>query len=282
MKKYNLHPDFKNARFIHAPTNTFGVELMNRFNEKAIEKMKFDSKLRVEMVQITSEDGALVDAVLMRPKKMKEVLPCLLYFHGGGFKIKASPLVLENLEEYTLKVNCVSLMVDYRLMPRYPFPKGFEDAYAAFEWAKGKGMAYGIDPDRIAVAGASAGGALAAGVAQKARDKGEAGIKVQILIYPVTDWQQRSDSLKKYWDAPVWSARKNRKMWDEYLLGGRSDDIGYASPLYGRSFKGLPRTYIEVAEYDCLRDEGIAYGKALVNAGVEVEIHEVIGGVHGV
>lgn len=285
-QKESLHPDFKYSKYINAPMNIGGVGMMNFMNDKGIDAMDYGEDVQVTTELIESADGARFKVRIIRPCLVEVdnqvMLPCIVHYHGGGFLIKASPLLMKNLIDYAIRLGCIVVMVDYRLGRRHPFPKGFEDAYKALEWVRDNADDLNIDKDRIAIAGDSAGGALAAGVAIRARDEAGPKICFQLLLYPVMDHTQKQASIELYKDAPIWNQRKNKKMWQLYFREGIPDQIGYASPpLNAKSHQGLPPAYIEVAEYDCLRDEGIAYGRALQNCGVDAQVHCLDRAVHG-
>ena len=134
----------------------------------------------------------------------------------------------------------------------------------------------------MALVGDSAGGALAAGVSQQALDRGENPVCAQILIYPVTDHETRTESARSFTDTPMWRTGSNLAMWKVYLRGSDPAAVpAYAAPLHRDSFAGLPPAFVEVAEFDPLRDEGIEYARALEAAGVATELREVKGGIHG-
>jgi acetyl esterase/lipase len=139
----------------------------------------------------------------------------------------------------------------------------------------------GIDPNRIAVGGDSAGGNLAAVTALMARDRKAVQPMFQLLIYPVTDRRMATESSKAYRDAPVWNAALSEKMWAYYLPVLPAEHIEYASPMEAPDLTGLPDAYLEVAEFDSLRDEGLNYAAALEAAGVKVTRHETRGTPHG-
>ena len=173
------------------------------------------------------------------------------------------------------------IFVDYRLTPKYAFPVGVEDCYSAFEWVYKHANELEIDNSRIAIGGDSAGGALCAAVTQIARDRNAPKICFQMLVYPVTDARQNTETMKKFIDTPLWDSKANSKMWKLYMRDGDFNQRAYASPMEATSFIGLPDAYVEVSEYDCLRDEGILYAKALEKSGCQVELNKTVGTIHG-
>ena len=173
------------------------------------------------------------------------------------------------------------IFVDYRLAPKHPFPCGFEDCYASLEWVLSEAETLGIDTRRIAVMGDSAGGALAAGVAQKAMDKDNP-VLAQSLVYPVLDSECKTPSAKNFTDVPVWNSIYNQRMWQTYLKNCPAGDPPlYAAPGIRSCLAGPPFSYIETAEFDPLRDEALDYAKALEQAGTKVELNETKGTIHG-
>lgn len=208
-------------------------------------------------------------------------MPCLIYLHGGAFVLKAASYHKKLVCEYALKTPCKVIFVDYRLAPKYVFPVGVEDCYAAFEWVCKNAEVLGIDQNKIAVGGDSAGGALAAAVSLMARDRKTLGICFQMLIYPVIDARQITESMGKYTDTPMWNSKLNKKMWKLYLRNEVHSKKEYASPMEAASLENLPDSYIEVSEFDCLRDEGINFSEALQKSGVHVELYKTAGTVHG-
>lgn len=228
-----------------------------------------------------SDEKYHIPALLFTPVGSKSNAPLLMYYHGGGFAIQYAPLHIRACEHYARMALCKILFVDYRLSPKHPWPHGFNDCYRALEWAIKNSTALGIDPKKIIVGGDSAGGALAAGVAQKARDKSIV-LKGQLLIYPMLDHRGTTPSALAYKDTPVWNARINRIAWDLYLPHHEQENLpAYAVPGLCNDLKGLPTAYIETAEYDPLHDEGIHYADELKRAGVAVDLHETKGTYHG-
>lgn len=139
----------------------------------------------------------------------------------------------------------------------------------------------GIDKDNISIGGDSAGGNLATAVTLMAGDRNLPVPTALLLIYPATDRRMLTESMKKYTDTPVWDAKLTKMIWKAYLGEQTREHIEYASPLEAESFAKFPPTYIEVAEYDCLRDEGILLYKQLAEEGIRAELHEIKNACHG-
>ena len=211
-------------------------------------------------------------------------LPCLVYFHGGGFVIgglQTHDVLCRSLaNEAAVRV----VSVDYRLAPEHRYPAAVEDCYAALEWVEGNAGVLGIDPNAVAVGGDSAGGNLAAAVCILARDRKGPSVVFQLLIYPVTDmagsriWGSREAFAEGYF------LEKKTMDWFEAQYFG--DDAAHrsepaASPLLAENLKNLPPAYIVTAGFDPLRDEGKAFAEALKAAGNAVDYVDYEGMIHG-
>lgn len=279
--KYDIHPDFSRFPVITFNFNALLMSLINGFMalQRALAKRKFALDVRHHLVE--SSDGSRFKVLVMTPHGLQQPAPALLYYHGGAFAMSYASMHLESCERYANEAGCVVLFVDYRLGPRHPFPCGFDDSYAALEWAVRETANLGIDVNRIAVGGDSAGGALAAGVAQRARDQQLVALCAQLLIYPVLDNTCSTLSATDFVDVPLWNAISNRRMWEMYL---RRYPAGatppYAAPGLG-DLHNLPRSYVETAEFDPLRDEGRNYVTALQAAGVAVVSNDTRQTIHG-
>lgn len=245
----------------------------------ALHRRKF--KNIIEAVDVPGLSDNAVPTLIIRPEGLTRTSPALVYYHGGAFVFKHAPQHLENAVRYAREAHCCVIFVDYRLAPKHVFPAGFDDCYAALRWTAMNPERLGIDPRRIAVGGDSAGGAMAAAAAQKALQEQEIKLCGQLLIYPVTDARCRRRSISAYADVPPFKALARDALWDAYLGHSPWTDVPrYASPIDG-NLPGLPRTYIELAEFDPLHDQGLAYAAALRAANVEVNTNEINGGIHG-
>lgn len=140
---------------------------------------------------------------------------------------------------------------------------------------------FGIDNEKIGVAGDSAGASIAALICNNYEHEDLKRPCIQMLVYPLTDANMQTDSMKKFSDTPLWNSKNNKRMWLYYCKNLKVEDTFGASPMHSSLPQIIPDTYIETAEYDCLHDEGIIYGKRLREAGANVEVNETIGTIHG-
>jgi len=217
------------------------------------------------------------------PVEDGETRPGIVYFHGGGFVICDLDSHDGACRRLANEVNAVVVSVDYRLAPEHRWPAAAEDAFAATQWAAAHAAELGIDADRLAVAGDSAGGNLTAVVAQMARDRGGPALAFQLMVYPVIDLSAtRSEHASQTENARGYFLTLDQMEWyrDQYL-GDADGEAPYASPIKAGSLAGLPAACVVTAEMDPLRDEGEAYGRALRAAGVPVELHRAPGMFHG-
>src|SRR2546423_1700448 len=206
--------------------------------------------------------------------------PVIVFFHGGGW-------VLGDLETHDITcralangAKAVVVAVHYRLAPEHKFPAAADDCYAALQWAHEHAAELGGDPSRMAVAGDSAGGNLAAVTALKARDEGGPALRFQLLVYPVTDFSMATPSYEANAEGYVLTKDSMKWFWDHYCSDADRKNP-YASPLHAPDVSGLPPALVITAEFDPLRDEGEAYAKRLEEAGVAVKATRYDGQVHG-
>jgi acetyl esterase len=208
-------------------------------------------------------------------------LPVIVYFHGGGWTIGSLETHDNSCRALTNAVDCVVVSVDYRLAPEHKFPAAVDDALAATQWAAEHAVELGGDPARVAVAGDSAGGNLAAVVSIAARDQGGPPLVFQLLVYPATDAERDSVSMRE--NATGYFLERESMRWfnTQYLRDERDEDDWRFSPLRAESLVGLPPAFVLTAEFDPLRDQGEAYARRLEDAGVPVELRRYDGVFHG-
>jgi acetyl esterase len=206
--------------------------------------------------------------------------PIVVFFHGGGWVVGTLDTYDPLCRALAAATPAVVVSVGYRLAPEHRWPAAAEDAYAATLWASRNAAALGGAQHRLAVAGDSAGGNLAAVVALGARDRGDPAIAFQLLVNPVLDAAGDTDSWREYAEGFQLTAAGMRWYWDHYL-GGADGMAPDASPLRAAFVGGLPPALVVGAEHDILRDEGEAYAARLREAGVEAAATRYPGMVHG-
>jgi acetyl esterase len=204
--------------------------------------------------------------------------PIVVWLHGGGWMIGSADTYRAPVRRLANASGAVVLSVDYRLAPEHPYPAAVEDALAAVRWATAEGARVGGDPARVAVAGDSAGGNLAAVVARRLRS--EVDLRLQALVYPVTDAGIATPSFRAFADRFGLTAAQMRRFWDVYLDGADGADPD-ASPLREPDLSGVAPAWVLTADHDVLRDEGEAYAAALERAGVPVSLTRWPGTIHG-
>ena len=279
MAKYTLDPQFKVLTYFKLPLWKWpAVPLQAGMRAWPVLS---DERVEVTTERIPVAGGDTIRVFVMRPRGLQKDAPCFFYIHGGGFYFPSAPYHYAFAKEYAVRAGCVVVYPDYRLAPKYPYPAAAEDCWAAYTWMTAHADTLGVDVTRIAVGGDSAGGDLAAVMTLMARDRKAVQPMFQMLIYPVTDRRMQTESAKRYRDVPVWNAALSEKMWAYYLPTLPAEHIEYASPMEAPSFAGLPEAYVEVAEFDSLRDEGLNYADALEAAGVTVTRYETRGTPHG-
>lgn len=219
-------------------------------------------------------------ARVYRPVTTGEALPIVAYFHGGGWVIMGIETHDGICRRLANASGALVVSIEYRLAPEHPFPAPLEDCDAATRWLAEHGGELGGDPARMAVAGDSAGGNLAAGVALRAQATGPP-LRGQVLVYPVCDAACDTESYRANGEAYLLTAETMAWFWGCYLGPGGDPADPLASPLRAGDLAGLPAALVITAEYDPLRDEGEAYARRLEAAGVPVDRRRFDGVIHG-
>jgi acetyl esterase/lipase len=226
---------------------------------------------------------AAVQVRIYQPHDRPRLLPALLWIHGGGYVMGDIEQDDRLMKQLVKRVGCVAVSVDYRLPPEHPFPAPVEDCYAGLRWLFAHAGDLGVNPSRIAIGGASAGGGLAAGLALLARDRREVQVAFQLLIYPMIDDRNATPASYAITDPRVWHRESNRLGWKAYLgRDGGGDDVSpYAAAARATDLTHLPPAYIPVGALDLFIDENIEYAQRLIQAGVPTELHVYPGAFHG-
>ncbi len=236
-----------------------------------------------EVAEIREEEiegpGGPIRVRIYRPDPAGAALPVVVYFHGGGWVVGSIESHDPVCRAIAARAPAAVVSVDYRLAPESPFPAAVEDAWAATAWTAEHAAELGADPARLAVAGDSAGGNLAAVVALRARDRGLP-LALQVLIYPVIDCDLDSPGYVEHGTGLNLTRAKMEWYWRQYLGdadGGHPD----ASPSRAGDWAGVAPALIQVAEYDPLHHEGVQYARALEAAGVGARLSSYPGQIHG-
>jgi len=233
-------------------------------------------------VVVSGIDGPEAMVRVYSPPTEAPGRPCIYWIHGGGYLFGSGLNVDARLNRWVEELDCVAVSIEYRLAPEDPYPAPLDDCYAGLVWAARNADELGIDPANIAIVGASAGGGLAAGLAIRARDRGEVTPAFQLLIYPMIDDTNTTPS-SHIDGALVWSRAANELGWSAYL-GARygTDDVpDEAAAARVDDVAGLPPAWIGVGSLDVFRDEDLTYASRLLAAGITVEVHVYPGAPHG-
>ena len=271
------HPELKRVRFLpRIPTNPWVVRLLRRGTPRGVVP---EAGVTVEEVVL----GPTVSVRLFRPAGVTEPVPVLLWMHGGGHLFGSPEQDDHGSIAFVRELGIAVAAARYRLGSDAPAPASVEDCHAALAALAARGEEWGIDPSRLAVGGASAGGGVAAGVCLLALDRGEVRPGFQLLVYPMLDDRTvlRAGAASPHHRG--WTNGNNRDGWTTYLGGapGRADVSPYAAPARRADLSGLPPTWIGVGSVDLFHDEDVAYARRLGEAGVPCELMVVPGATHG-
>lgn len=292
-KKYKFHPELKLYSKMNVPVIPVLLPMIQVVLRLLVFGERSDPNVKVHHMEmrlpssLTSDKASRLRATIYTSREFKENGPCILVFHGGGFVYPASLHHYVLARKLAKELKAKAILVDYRLAPKYKFPVAVEDAFSAYQWVLANAEKLGIDKEKIAVCGDSAGGNLSAAVCFWAKNNKIQCPCAQVLIYPVTDGRMNTRSMQIFTDTPLCNTKAMKIFYQQYLsaegkaLLRNGIPIEYFSPIEADSFEGLPPTFIEVAQYDCLRDEGLAFAEELKKAGIRTEVCKVKGAMHG-
>ncbi|MFI0829482.1 alpha/beta hydrolase [Streptomyces roseolus] len=233
------------------------------------------------VVAAAGPDGDLTASVFT-PRARTASGTGIYFLHGGGMIIGDRFTGMANVLDWALEHDAVVVSLDYRLAPEHPAPAPVEDAYAGFVWTAAHAAELGIDPERILLAGTSAGGGLAAGVALLARDRKGPQALARLLMSPMLDDRDETVSTRQYSGTGSWSRESNTTGWTALLGASRGTEAvsAYRAPARAEDPSGLPPAFIDVGSVEVFRDEDVAYASGLWAAGVQAELHVWAGGFH--
>lgn len=234
-------------------------------------------------VTIPGHEGDEIQLSVLRRQGSTGVGPGIYHTHGGGMIVGDRFTGLDVLLGWITELDAVAVTVEYRLAPEFPDPYPVRDCYAGLVWTAEHAEELGIDPDRLIIAGPSAGGGLAAGVALIARDEDGPALAGQMLICPMLDDRDQTVSTRQIDGVGVWDRGSNITGWSA-LLGdrrGTGDVSVYAAPARATDLSGLPPAFVDVGSGEIFRDEAVDYATRLWRAGGQAELHVWPGGFHG-
>ncbi|MXO65001.1 alpha/beta hydrolase [Altericroceibacterium endophyticum] len=231
-------------------------------------------------------DGGSVRLLVMNPPSEGSLRPAILHIHGGGMVVGTADAAVPDKAPLAAALDCVVVSVDYRLAPETPFPGPQDDCFAALQWMVAQADNLGIDADRIVVLGESAGGGLAAALAQMVRDRQGPALAGQVLIYPMLDHRVGGDSdpwRNRHTGEFIWTRAKNQFGWEALRGDYQPDDArkGWFSPALAEDLSSVAPTFLATGALDLFLDEDLDYGRRLVDAGVPLEMHVYAGAIHG-
>ncbi|MDO7926571.1 alpha/beta hydrolase [Pseudomonas sp. KFB-139] len=227
-------------------------------------------------------NGQKITLKIVRPAKLKGDLPVFMFFHGGGWVLGDFPTHQRLIRDLVVGSGAVAVYVDYTPSPEAQYPTAINQAYAATRWVAEHGKQIGVDGSRLAVAGNSVGGNMAAVVALMAKEQQTPALRFQLLLWPVTDANFDNGSYQQFAEGHFLTKGMMKWFWDNYTTDAGQRARIHASPLQASSeqLRGLPAALVQTAEFDVLRDEGEAYARKLDAAGVPVTAVRYNGMIH--
>lgn len=281
-RKYPVKPEFELLRPIVMPMNRHLIALEDLFLHLTMFLVVIDPHVRIKTTTLVMRDGHRIRAWVFTPKHLPEKAPCLVYYPGGGFMMGPGFAHKRNAAKLAYSAGCKIILVPYRLAPKWAFPTALYDAYDSFLFVHDHAEQFGIDPNRIAMGGDSAGGALTAGSTALLRDTNKPKPIFAMMLYPALDRGfADTPSRHQYVDTPMFNTKRFEVIEKYYYKNGYFGLEKYAYPLQLETFAGLPPAYIETAEFDCLHDDG---KNALIKSeasGIKVTLVETKGTFHG-
>lgn len=284
-KTSNVHPELqgvlkKSPAFHYSGKNLWFIRLLI----SSMPAPKAPEDVSIKNIKIDNKDrNAKIKLRIYQPVHLENAAPVLLWMHGGGYIIGKPEMEDTICIQFVRELGISIVSVDYRLAPKHPFPAGLEDCYSALMWAKQNSESFGFDSSRIAIGGTSAGGGLAASLAQLAYDRKEVSPIFQLLTYPMLDDRTALHRDIDDSNSPTWSQKSNRFGWESYLGKhyGADEIPAYSVPARREDLSGLPPTWIGVGTLDVFYEEDMIYAQRLKEAGIECDLNIIEGAFHG-
>lgn len=235
-----------------------------------------------ESEKTITQDGETVKIHITKPSNAQTGAPVFVFIHGGGWVLGDYPTHRRLVRDLVVESGAVAVFPDYTPSPEAHYPVAIQQIYATAKWVEQHGIEIGVDGSNLAVVGNSVGGNMAAALALMAKDKGGPAIKLQVLLWPVTNASFETGSYNEMAEGRFLTKKMMVWFWDNYLPDKKRREEIYASPLSASidQLKGLPPALIQTAENDVLRDEGEAYARRLDEAGVPVTLTRYAGLIH--
>ncbi len=270
--------------------NTSGGPALETLSKEDARQVLIDAQKAVEVdlsgieesEKTIETEGYSIKLNIVRPVGVKEQLPAFMYIHGGGWILGDFPTHKRLVRDLVVRSGAVAVFVNYSPSPEAHFPTAVNEIYAATKWVADHGAEINVDGSSLGIVGNSVGGNMATVTALMAKEKGGPDLRLQVLLWPVTDASFQQKSYEMFAKDRFLTTSIMKWMWDQYITSDEERKSIYASPLRASSeqLEGLPPTLIQVAENDILRDEAEAYGRKLDDAGVSVTTVRYNGMIH--
>lgn len=280
-KKYIYNKDLRAFSFLNPPVILPALPVMQFFMKGFYLTDFTDKSLVKKRLEIPIDNGGKIKALSYTPVKKTDRLPCIIFYHGGGFVYNAAPHHFALAKNLAKSVGARVIFPDYRLAPAHPFPAAVNDAYSTYTYVRQNAAELGIDESRIVLCGDSAGGNLSAVTCLMAKERNFPQPLGQLLLYPFVDGDRESHSMKEFTDTPMCNTKAAVKYNKAYIPDGTSEKPHWFSAVDAPDLSGLAEAYIETAEFDCLHDGGVKYYNRLISHGTKASLFETKGTMHG-
>lgn len=281
-KKYAYNEDLKLYSLLNPPVMLPLLPVMQLFMKGFYLTDLPDKSLTKEKIRIPVGDGANIRAIVYSPACSREKeLPCIIFYHGGGFVYNAAPHHFTLAKNLAKATGARVILPDYRLAPKHPFPAAVNDAFDTYLYVRENSARLGVNVDKIVLCGDSAGGNLAAVACLIAKERTIPQPLAQMLLYPFVDSDATAPSMTEFTDTPMCNSKAAVKYNKAYIPEGTKNRPEWFSAVDAPDHSCLAEAYIETAEFDCLRDGGVKYYNRLTQAGTKAELFETKGTMHG-